>query len=171
MKSYLEQVREWYQLFEQGIPDSGSRPSLTNDLIAPRLNLKMDLIFEEFQELVTAVYGEAAGEELLSVWPKVKELDSQERDVVEAADALADLSYVIAGMALEANIPLDEVFEHVHQSNISKLGEDGKALLSDGVTPAPDGEIKPLGKILKGPNYWEPDIAAILFDRDEKDSK
>ena len=122
----------------------------------------MDLIFEEMVELVEAVYGKEAGAKLESVWAQVKELDDHTRDVVEAFDALADLLYVQAGLAIEANGDLDAVFAHVHESNMSKLGEDGKPVLSDGVTPAPDGLVKPKGKILKGPNYWAPSIDEVL---------
>lgn len=160
----MEQVREFYAAFNQDVPPSESQPSLDNDVIKDRVDLKMDLIAEEFFELVEAVYGKKASDLIESQWSAAKALDDGNRDIVETADALADMEYVIAGMAIEANIPLDEVFDNVHESNMSKLGEDGKPILSDGVTPDPrDGKVKPNGKILKGANFWEPNIPEILF--------
>lgn len=71
-------------------------------------------------------------------------------DLEEVADALADMLYIIHGTALEYGIPLDAVVEEVHRSNMSKLGADGKPVRRDD------------GKILKGPNYFPPDIAGVL---------
>ena len=64
---------------------------------------------------------------------------------------LADLLYVTYGMAVTFGLPIDEVFERVHQSNMSKLGDDGKPLYRDD------------GKVLKGPNYQPPKLDD-LFD-------
>lgn len=75
-------------------------------------------------------------------------------DTVEVADALADLAYVINGFALVAGIDLPEVTREVHRSNMSKLGADGKPIYRED------------GKILKGPDYFRPDIAAVLSDSD-----
>jgi predicted HAD superfamily Cof-like phosphohydrolase len=157
MRSKLEQVTEFYNAFGQGLPSTESKPSLTNDLIRDRIGLKMSLIAEEFIELVEAVYGGQSGSTLADAWKKAQKEDEGNRDVVEASDALADLLVVIYGMALEANIPLDRVFDEVHSSNMSKLGEDGKPILSDGVN-----SDKPVGKIIKGPNFRKPDISRVL---------
>ena len=73
------------------------------------------------------------------------------RDVVEAADALADLDYVIAGMALEAGIPHPDVVREVHRANMSKLGADGQPILRED------------GKILKSDGYTPPDVRGVLF--------
>jgi predicted HAD superfamily Cof-like phosphohydrolase len=70
--------------------------------------------------------------------------------MVGTADALADLDYVVNGAAVCFGIPLPLVTAEVHRSNMSKLGADGEPLMS------------PDGKILKGPNYREPDIAGLL---------
>lgn len=75
-----------------------------------------------------------------------------DHDLVEIADALADLTVVVYGTALAYGIPLDDVFAEVHRSNMSKLGEDGKPILRDD------------GKVLKGPNFFKPDIERILND-------
>lgn len=71
-------------------------------------------------------------------------------DLVEAADALADIRYVTDGAALEWGIPLEKCLREVHRSNMSKLGADGKPLLRED------------GKILKGPNFTLPDLKTIL---------
>jgi predicted HAD superfamily Cof-like phosphohydrolase len=73
-------------------------------------------------------------------------------DVVEAADALADIRYLTDGANLVFGFPGDAVLRIVHDSNMSKLGEDGKPVRRDD------------GKILKGPNYWKPQekIAKLL---------
>jgi predicted HAD superfamily Cof-like phosphohydrolase len=162
-KTPFEHVKDFYLAFAQELPEEDSEPSLINDLLQKRLELKMDLIFEEFQEIVHAVYGDAAATKLGSVWEETKALDNQNRDIVEAADGIADTVYVLMGLALEANIPFDAVFGEVQRSNMSKLDKAGNPLLSDGITPAVDGAIKPKGKILKGPDFSEPDIRTILF--------
>lgn len=71
-------------------------------------------------------------------------------DIVETADALADLDYVIQGANLTFGIPAGLVMYEVHASNMSKLGPDGKPILDAN------------GKVVKGPNFREPDIKAVL---------
>lgn len=71
-------------------------------------------------------------------------------DIVGVADALADLMYVVIGAALEYGIPLDTVFNEVHRSNMSKLDENGKPIYRED------------GKVLKGPNFTEPDIRGVM---------
>lgn len=73
-------------------------------------------------------------------------------DVVGIADALGDLAYVVAGAAVAFGIPLDRVFEEIHRSNMSKLGADGKPIYRED------------GKVMKGPNYFPPDIEAALVE-------
>ena len=72
------------------------------------------------------------------------------RDIVEIADALTDLLYVVYGTGHSFGIDLDKCFEEVHNSNMSKLGEDGKPIYRED------------GKVLKGPNYWAPDLKKVL---------
>lgn len=74
-------------------------------------------------------------------------------DFVEVADALADLIYVIYGAAISHGVNLDNVLEEVQRSNMSKLGEDGQPIR------------RADGKILKGPNFSEPDIATVLTNQ------
>lgn len=79
-------------------------------------------------------------------------------DLVETADALADLDYVVQGGNLVFGIPAGLVMEEVHYSNMSKLGSDGKPIIDED------------GKVVKGPNFREPDIRTILtnFDASEE---
>jgi len=76
--------------------------------------------------------------------------DDGQRDVIEAADALADLVYVIFGMAIESGMDLDSVLAEVQASNLSKLMPDGSVKLRED------------GKVLKGPNFFPPNIARGL---------
>lgn len=91
--------------------------------------LRISLLAEEVREYIDAI-GQA--------------------DVVEVADALADIAYVVYGSALAHGIDLDAVLEEVHRSNMSKLGPDGQPI------------CRPDGKVIKGPNYFRPDIASVL---------
>lgn len=140
-----ELVSEFHRAYE--MPNrvaDGATPTLDFD----RLHMRMALIKEEMTELITAVLGEDAGSRLHQAFEELP--DSGERDLPETADALADLIYVIYGMALESGIDLDEVLKEVHSANLSKLMPDGSVRRRED------------GKILKGPNFREPDIEAVL---------
>lgn len=71
-------------------------------------------------------------------------------DLIEIADALGDMLYIIYGTAVSYGLPINEIFNEIHRSNMSKLDAAGKPIRRDD------------GKILKGPNYFKPDIASIL---------
>lgn len=73
-------------------------------------------------------------------------------DLVEVADALGDLLYILCGTILEHGMQhkIEEVFEEIQRSNMSKLGADGKPIYRED------------GKVLKGPNYFKPNIESIL---------
>ena len=71
-------------------------------------------------------------------------------DIVEVADAIADLLYVIYGAALTFGIPVREVFTEVHRSNMTKLDEDGRPI------------YRADGKVMKGPNFSPPNLRPIL---------
>ena len=117
------------------------------------LGMRMSLIAEEFAELVGAVYGQAARTEVESSYRRAVAADDGARDTVEAADALADLVYVIYGMALETGIDLAAVLAEVQRSNMSKLGADGRPIYRED------------GKVLKGSGYFAPDVADVLRRR------
>lgn len=71
-------------------------------------------------------------------------------DLREIADALGDIIYIAYGTAVAYGLPMKEIFDEIHRSNMSKLGEDGKPIYRED------------GKVLKGPNYTPPDIASII---------
>ncbi|MBK8227939.1 MAG: nucleoside triphosphate pyrophosphohydrolase family protein [Flavobacteriales bacterium] len=73
-------------------------------------------------------------------------------DLVEVADALGDILYILCGTLLKHGLEhkIDEVFREIQRSNMSKLGADGKPIYRED------------GKVLKGPGYFKPDIAAVL---------
>jgi predicted HAD superfamily Cof-like phosphohydrolase len=104
----------------------------------PESDLRTRLLAEEVQEYYDAV---EAG------------------DVVEVADALADIVYVAFGTALNHGIDLDAVLAEVHRSNMSKLGLDGRPILRED------------GKVIKGPDYFRPDVATALFGPAERDER
>ncbi len=91
--------------------------------------LRLELIREEVEELNVGIEG---------------------MDIVEIADALTDILYVVYGAGHAFGIDLDECYHEVHRSNMSKLGEDGKPLYRED------------GKVLKGPNYFHPNLKDIL---------
>lgn len=107
--------------------------------ILPDFNLaalRLDLIEEEVQELRD---GLAKG------------------SMLEIADALTDILYVVYGAGHAFGIDLDECFDEVHSSNMTKLGEDGRPMYRDD------------GKVMKGPNYREPDLRQFVEPVDNKD--
>jgi predicted HAD superfamily Cof-like phosphohydrolase len=122
-----DQVEAFHVLYDCPV-ESDSDPKMAN-MTDERIALRLSLIEEEFNELKVA---------------------SEARDVVEVADALGDLIYVVCGYALEAGINLKAVVEEIHASNMTKLDADGSVIRRED------------GKILKGPNYLKPDIAAVL---------
>tara|TARA_B100001250_G_C19592366_1_gene696924 strand:+ start:140 stop:520 length:381 start_codon:yes stop_codon:yes gene_type:complete len=76
----------------------------------------------------------------------------KEGDLVEIADALGDMMYILCGTILSHGLQykIEEIFEEIQSSNMSKLGEDGKPIYRED------------GKVLKGPNYFKPNIPKIL---------
>jgi len=100
----------------------------------------------EFPDLDTvALRYELIREELQELFVAMAE-----KDMVEVADALTDILYVTYGAGHAFGIDLDACFREVQRSNMSKLGEDGKPIYRED------------GKILKGPDYSEPDLKKVL---------
>jgi len=126
------------------------RPFSDPTLDYERMNMRMSLIAEEFAELMGAVYGPRARAIIEAATAEAVAADEGERDVIEAADALADLVYVVYGMAIESGMNLDSVLAEVQASNLSKLMPDGSVKLRED------------GKVLKGPNFFQPNIARGL---------
>lgn len=75
---------------------------------------------------------------------------NEEQDLVAVADALTDILYVTYGAGHAYGIDLDACFKEVQRSNMSKLGEDGEPIYRED------------GKVLKGPNFSEPDLKSVL---------
>lgn len=121
--SNFELVGDFMEAFGQEVH---IEPTLRDQ---PTQDLRVDLIAEELDELRAAFAN---------------------HDIVEVADALTDLLYVVYGAGHAFGIDLDECFYEVHKSNMSKLGEDHRPIYRDD------------GKVLKGPNYFPPDLARVL---------
>lgn len=144
----MDLVRQFHNTYDVPVVTTGADVDVAN------LGMRMALIAEEFGELVGAIYGSAAEGVVLQGYGDAVAYDDDSRDTVAAADALADLVYVTYGMALETGIPLTEVLGEVQRSNLSKLDADGSVLR------------RADGKVLKGPNFRQPKIAAILEQYD-----
>lgn len=80
-------------------------------------------------------------------------------DIVEQADALVDLLYVVHGAMVVMGIDAELLFDEVHRSNMSKFGEDGKPIIAG--PNDPDGIFE--GRVKKGPNYFKPNLKALLL--------
>ena len=124
----------------------GQEPTLDYE----RLHMRVSLIREEFAELLGAVYGKEARAIVEEATQRATAADDGTRDIIETADALGDLVYVIYGMALESGIDLNRVLAEIQASNLSKLMPDGSVKLRED------------GKVLKGPNFFTPNIARAL---------
>lgn len=148
-----EQVVEFHTANDQPIL---YKPQVPAD---DRVRLRLALIAEEFFELLGATldfgpYKRAGGQPLpdhaREVVDAIIGMGSVRVDLIETADALADLDYVIEGTRLEFGINGEPIADEVHRSNLSKLGPDGKPVRRED------------GKIMKGPNYSPTDIAGEL---------
>ena len=91
--------------------------------------LRIDLIKEELEELTQAM---------------------NDKNLLEVADALTDILYVTYGAGHAFGIDLDKCFDEVQNSNMSKLGKDGKPIYNES------------GKVMKGPNYFKPDLLKFI---------
>ena len=119
----FDKVGIFMKTFGQEVKDE---PSFSSDKIN---QLRISLINEELNELIEAM---------------------ENKDLLEVADALTDLLYVTYGAGHAFGINLDKCFAEVQNSNMSKLGEDGKPIYNE------------KGKVMKGPNYSEPNLKQFL---------
>ena len=117
--SNFESVRKFMKTFGQEVKEKAEFPS---DKIT---SLRYELIKEELAEFKDAL---------------------EKKDIKEVADALTDILYVTYGAGHSFGIDLDKCFEEVQNSNMSKLGKDGKPIYND------------KGKVMKGPNYFKPNL-------------
>ena len=119
----FESVKKFMETFGQEIKEKASFP---NEKIT---SLRYELIKEELEELKEAM---------------------DKKDIKEVADALTDILYVTYGAGHAFGINLDKCFEEVQNSNMSKLGIDGKPIYND------------KGKVMKGPKYFKPDLGKFV---------
>ena len=126
MKDKIAAVHAFHTAFKLNIQDTP-----TINISEDRKKLRFELMKEENEE-----YLEAANN----------------NDLVEVADALGDMLYILCGTIIEHGMQdkIEEVFNEIQRSNMSKLGEDGKPIYRED------------GKVLKGPNYFKPNIKEIL---------
>ncbi len=126
MKKQLQAVQEFHESFGLGVS------ALPKADLGEQVNLlRYNLMKEENEEYLEAV---------------------QNNDLVEIADALGDMLYILCGTILEHGLQhkIEEVFDEIQRSNMSKLGEDGKPIYRED------------GKVMKGPNYFKPNFETIL---------
>ena len=126
MKKQLDKVSEFHKIFKLGI-ENQPVSILENN----KAKLRFELMKEENEE-----YLEAA----------------EKGNVIEIADALGDMLYILCGTIIEHGMQnvIEEVFEEIHKSNLSKLDENGKPIYRED------------GKVIKGPNYFPPNIEKIM---------
>lgn len=113
------------------------------------LSMRLCLIREEAEEVEDAVCllaDKVFNAELLGI-DMTEEIKAAKAVLLKE---LCDLQYVLSGFAVTFGLPLDEAFKRVHESNMSKLGPDGKPIYRDD------------GKVLKGPNYKKPDLSDLV---------
>ena len=121
--SNFKSVKKFMQTFGQEVKSKAEFP---NEKI---VQLRYELITEELEELRQAI---------------------KDKNIKEVADALTDILYVTYGAGHAFGIDLDKCFKEIQDSNMSKLGSDGKPIYNE------------YGKVMKGPNYFKPDLNKFL---------
>ncbi len=119
----FEKVRFFMKTFGQEVK---TVPALSSEKIN---NLRISLINEELEEFKQAI---------------------KNNDLKEAIDALTDILYVTYGAGHAFGVNLDQCFDEVQKSNMSKLGKDGKPIYNEE------------GKVMKGPNYFKPNLSKFI---------
>ena len=126
MQKQINAVKEFHIAFKIGHSENPKA-----DLGEIKNTLRYNLMKEENEEYLEAV---------------------QNNDLIEIADALGDMMYILCGTIIEHGLQhkIEEVFDEIQRSNMSKLGEDGQPIYRED------------GKVMKGPNYFKPDFSKIL---------
>jgi len=126
MKNKINAVQDFHEAFGLGVNESP-----TAELSLQKNLLRYKLMREENEEYLDA---------------------ANNKDLVEVADALGDMLYILCGTIIEHGMQykIEEVFNEIQKSNMSKLGADDKPIYRED------------GKVLKGPNYFRPDLKSIL---------
>lgn len=127
-------VREFHEAF--GLP----APTSPTAQDAATIRLRMRLINEEAEEVINE----------LNNLIYARDFGASDEVLRRLLKELADLRYVVEGAAVTFGLPIDDAYEEVHRSNMSKLGEDGKPVYRHD------------NKVLKGPNYREPDMEQFI---------
>ena len=128
MQKQIDSVKVFHTAFKIGHSEIP-----TADLGENKHTLRYNLMKEENEEYLEAV---------------------QNNDLVEIADALGDMMYILCGTIIEHGLQhkIEAVFDEIQRSNMSKLGEDGNPIYRED------------GKVMKGPNYFKPNFSKILED-------
>ena len=126
MQKQIGSVKEFHTAFGLGVSEN-----IKGDLGESKNMLRYNLMKEENEEYLEAV---------------------QNNDLVEIADALGDMMYILCGTIIEHGMQhiIENVFDEIQRSNMSKLGADGKPIYRED------------GKVMKGPNYFKPDFSKII---------
>jgi len=126
MKDKIESVKAFHTAFKLGYSETPRA-----DLGDNKNRLRYNLMKEENEEYLEAVNN---------------------KDLVEVADALGDMLYILCGTIIEHGLQdkIEAVFNEIQRSNMSKLDRDGEPI------------YRADGKVLKGPNFFQPDLASIL---------
>jgi predicted HAD superfamily Cof-like phosphohydrolase len=127
--SNFKKVREFHEAFGMTVNDEPN----PNNPLRGELDLRFKLIHEEFNELMEAILTK--------------------NDINEITKELADLLYVVYGTGVSMGVDLDKAFDLVHQSNMSKLDDDGKPIYRED------------GKVLKSHNYRPPDLTEVTYGK------
>jgi predicted HAD superfamily Cof-like phosphohydrolase len=143
----FQKVGEFMKAYDQDVHTTARFPEPSIRM------LRFNLIDEELGELDEAMVKQD-DLDILSITGKLSSesefINDSRENLIEIADALTDLLYVVYGAGHAYGIDLDACFNEVQRSNMSKLGENGKAIKRED------------GKIMKGPNYSPPNLRGIL---------
>ena len=126
MKKQMNAVKDFHDTFGLSYNDSP-----TVDLEKKIIELRYNLMKEENEEYIEA---------------------ARKKDIIEVADALGDMLYILCGTIIEHGMSdiIEDVFDEIQKSNMSKLGADGKPIYRDD------------GKVMKGPNYFKPNFSKFF---------
>jgi len=126
MKKQLDSVKQFHEIYKIGY---SNKPLA--DLGAKKNKLRFKLMSEENEEYLDA---------------------ANNNDMIEVADALGDMLYILCGTIIEHGMQdiIEPVFDEIQKSNMSKLGEDGNPIFRED------------GKVMKGPNYFKPNFTKFF---------
>ena len=156
IKTSYEMVKEFHQAFGHPVETAPLTPSVK------QMKFRARFLLEEVSEHILALGARKRENQHLARAVELIELarnqiavaldyEFNDVDMIEVADSLGDLDYIVNGAALTYGIPLPAITKEIHDSNMTKLGEDGKPIYDDE------------GKVVKGPGYRRPILDCILY--------